>query len=71
MDLSLLGCYSYDVVGKLYGLYEWLCLLVDNLFWVGEVISERFFGIVYGVFVIGVMVGNECFKRFVERCWDL
>ncbi|KAG0559035.1 hypothetical protein KC19_10G073400 [Ceratodon purpureus] len=70
-DLSSLGCYSYDAVGKPHDLYERLRTPVDNLFWAGEATSERFPGTVHGAFATGVMAGNECLKRFAERCRDL
>lgn len=70
-DPSSLGCYSYDAVGKPHGLYERLRSPVDNLFWAGEATSERFPGTVHGAFATGVMAGNECLKRFAERCRDL
>ncbi len=70
-DPSSLGCYSYDAVGKPHDLYERLRTPVDNLFWAGEATSERFPGTVHGAFATGVMAGNECLKRFAERCRDL
>lgn len=70
-DPSSLGCYSYDAVGKPHGLYDRLRTPVDNLFWAGEATSERFPGTVHGAFDTGVMAGNECLKRFAERCRDL
>jgi hypothetical protein len=70
-DPSSMGCYSYDAVGKPHDLYERLRTPVDNLFWAGEATSERFPGTVHGAFATGVMAGNECLKRFAERCRDL
>jgi polyamine oxidase len=70
-DPSSLGCYSYDAVGKPHDLYERLRKPVDNMFWAGEATSERFPGTVHGAFATGVMAGNECLKRFADRCRDL
>lgn len=70
-DLSSLGCYSFDAVGKPHDLYDRLRAPLENLFFAGEATSRSFPGTVHGAFSTGVMAAEDCRKRFAERFREL
>lgn len=66
-DINSLGSYSYGTVGKRHTLYEWLRVPVDNLFFAGEATSTSYPGSVHGAYSTGLMAGEECRMRVLER----
>uniref|UniRef100_A0A0D6QVW7 Amine oxidase domain-containing protein n=1 Tax=Araucaria cunninghamii TaxID=56994 RepID=A0A0D6QVW7_ARACU len=67
IDCNSLGCYSYDIVGKPYDLYERLRIPVDNLFFAGEATSTLYPGTVHGAFATGIEAAKDCRKCFMEQ----
>ncbi|KAF3560178.1 hypothetical protein F2Q69_00010567 [Brassica cretica] len=70
-DVNSLGSYSYDIVGKPHDLYERLRVPVDNLFFAGEATSSSFPGSVHGAYSTGLMAGEDCRMRVLERYGEL
>ncbi|KAH6780956.1 polyamine oxidase 2 [Perilla frutescens var. hirtella] len=66
-DISSLGSYSYDTVGKSHDLYERLRIPVDNLFFAGEATSIDYPGSVHGAYSTGLMAAEDCRMRVLER----
>ncbi|KAH6837396.1 polyamine oxidase 2 [Perilla frutescens var. hirtella] len=66
-DISSLGSYSYDTVGKSHDLYERLRIPVDNLFFAGEATSIDYPGSVHGAYSTGLLAAEDCRMRVLER----
>lgn len=67
-DPHSLGCYSYDLVGKPSDVYDRLRAPVGNLFFAGEAVSsEDHQGSVHGAYSSGIMAGENCQRRLLEK----
>ncbi|XP_019177381.1 PREDICTED: probable polyamine oxidase 4 [Ipomoea nil] len=70
-DPDILGCYSYDAVGKPMDIYDRLRAPIGNLFFGGEAVSMDHQGSVHGAYSAGVLAADNCRHHLIKKLGSL